>query len=943
MRAKSFLPICFLSFLPLASDASIYTWTGGTDLNWSTPGNWTPLGSPTLGDTVNINNTATNRTIYYDAAASGTLAALNITQTTVGGTNTLQLVRGSSGTSSPSLYLASDLSLGGGVSGAASLLWLDPSLGQTATTGSTINLMVGFGGTGTVTLNAGGLLTLGSYDKSGTVSTSNVYGNIAISGGVLSLPLMINPGSLSPGAITFNISGGITMSSGTLAMAGSSGASPRLWIGGNFAATGGVINLPSYTTLILKGTTNSISGSASLSGNPAIWLYNQSSGVSQSFSSSVAVTNLTLRGDGSLNNIRTISSSYAGTDQYHTISFGASAANGTTTMTLGSDLSSQGGASAGIGAGSSNTVNFAIDLNGHALAFSGVNWAPTNVSGNSSVRWYISNLSTSSTSIFTASSFDFSSASQVNVGVNSTGGVILSATGNATNNLGLSTSGTIAPNSIFRYVGTSGSLTSGRTIGCLEIGNGTSTSTLSLVSAALSVGGNVNVKTNSNLDLAGQNLTQTAVSGGTSGGLTGGGQIYNNTSGIATLTLNTANGGGVFSGVISDHTTGSGVVALTLAGASGTQTLTGINTYSGATTIGAGNTLQLGNGTSDGVISDSSAISNSGALVYNEAGTHTYGGIISGTGTVTKLGAGTQILSGNNTYTGATSVNAGELSINGSLASSSVTVASGARLSGSGSVSGGVIGTSATINGSGLNVGATNLYGLSTLSGHNIASSVTVAGGTTTLTGTTKSTSTLSVSAGATLNANGTIQGNASILGLMKGNSTVTGNLTLTSGTLAPGNSAGITTVGGIFTIDAASTLVAEVAGTVAGTSYDQVKVSGNVSLAGTLDLSALSGLVLGNTVVLIDNTGTSTTTTGYFTTIITSGSTYVVSASSSTYTFTVGSTEYELNYAANADNDGKYNDVTLTVVPEPSTWAILLGGFGSLVAFQRLRRNAPR
>ncbi len=309
---------------------------------------------------------------------------------------------------------------------------------------------------------------------------------------------------------------------------------------------------------------------------------------------------------------------------------------------------------------------------------------------------------------------------------------------------------------------------------------------------------------------------------------------------------------------------------------------------------------------------------------------------------ITKLGSNTLTLTGSNSYTGATTVAGGTLAVNGWIgASSAVYVNSGATLSGSGTVSGAVTTTSATIsgNGSGLHLGATTLNGSSTLSGYNIASGVTIASGSTTLTGTTQSSSALTVSVGATLNNNGKVDGSVNVNGgLMKGTGEVTGNLALTSGTLAPGNSAGITTVDGNFSMDSASKLVAEVSGLVAGTSYDQVKVSGNVSLAGTLDLTTLGGLTMGSEVILINNTGTGTTK-GYFASIITNGSTYTLT-SNSDYKFTVGSTEYLLSFTSNVGSDSQFNDVTLTVVPEPSAWAMFAGGLGLLVCGQRLRRR---
>ncbi|XHR30610.1 MAG: autotransporter-associated beta strand repeat-containing protein [Chthoniobacteraceae bacterium] len=371
-------------------------------------------------------------------------------------------------------------------------------------------------------------------------------------------------------------------------------------------------------------------------------------------------------------------------------------------------------------------------------------------------------------------------------------------------------------------------------------------------------------------------------------------------------------------------------------GIGGTNTLTLNATSANGNTSGNGITVAPGAGNS--TISSKIALGNDQTWTVADTATLTVSNQISGLGkALTKAGDGTLILSGTNIYTGATTVNGGTLTVNGSLAAGSAVAVGRATLAGSGTVNGTVSGSGATINGSGLTMGTTTLHSSNTLSGYNIASSVEVESGSTALTGTTQAPITVGI--GATLNNGGTVIGNVSVGGLLNGNGEINGNLTLTSGTLSPGNSAGITTVNGDFVMNASSTLVAEVSGATEGVTYDQVKVSGNVSLNGTLDLSTLSGLSLGTTVTLIANTGDGTTT-GYFSTIITSGSTYTVSTSSSTYVFTIGTTEYEINYAANTDSGTISNDVTLTVVPEPSTWAMIVGGIGMLAVGQRFRRR---
>ncbi len=86
------------------------------------------------------------------------------------------------------------------------------------------------------------------------------------------------------------------------------------------------------------------------------------------------------------------------------------------------------------------------------------------------------------------------------------------------------------------------------------------------------------------------------------------------------------------------------------------------------------------------------------------------------------------------------------------------------------------------------------------------------------------------------------------------------GNLTLSGGIHAPGNSAGIMTVTGNYSLPATGMLQVEINGIAAGTQYDQVKVLGAasvVTLAGTLDLIAAPALATGGTFTLVDNAGT--------------------------------------------------------------------------------------
>ncbi|PHM45547.1 autotransporter outer membrane beta-barrel domain-containing protein [Xenorhabdus miraniensis] len=85
------------------------------------------------------------------------------------------------------------------------------------------------------------------------------------------------------------------------------------------------------------------------------------------------------------------------------------------------------------------------------------------------------------------------------------------------------------------------------------------------------------------------------------------------------------------------------------------------NMDAGAVRILSGNALSLGDGHTTGRIS--SDINNSGSLHFNRSDKTAYRHIISGTGSVHLVGSGTTILTGENTYTGETKIDSGTLQL----------------------------------------------------------------------------------------------------------------------------------------------------------------------------------------------------------------------------------------------------------------------------------------
>lgn len=321
----------------------------------------------------------------------------------------------------------------------------------------------------------------------------------------------------------------------------------------------------------------------------------------------------------------------------------------------------------------------------------------------------------------------------------------------------------------------------------------------------------------------------------------------------------------------------SGVTGLTLT-AGGTHATPPPVTISGAGTgTGATATATLG-------VTAASFTINGGTTVYSAAPTVTIsggggsgatatavltGGVVSGI-TITKPGTGfttaPAIAFGGGTVTTAGTNPTGSGNAANFTVSALTLTAPGSGYTSPPAVSfGSGSGTTASAQLSSITLAAASGIGgngnTTVLSGISGAFELTKSGtGTVTLAGTNTHAGT-TVSAGRLVlsgSNTGTITVNG---GTFEGTGSVTGSVTVAGGIHAPGNSAGIMTVTGNYSLPAGGTLQAQVNGTAAGTQYDQVKVlgtSGTVTLAGTLDLVAAPGLTSGSSFTILDNAGTS-------------------------------------------------------------------------------------
>ncbi len=167
--------------------------------------------------------------------------------------------------------------------------------------------------------------------------------------------------------------------------------------------------------------------------------------------------------------------------------------------------------------------------------------------------------------------------------------------------------------------------------------------------------------------------------------------------------------------------------------------------------------------------------------------------------------------------------------------------------------------------------------------------------------------------------------------GILGGSGTISGAVTVKSGaTLAPGNSPGLLTVGSLI-LESGSTTAFEIAGIATrGTDYDAITVTTGsaLTLAGAFTINFTNIIALDNAtnINLFGYTGTHS---GDFSSLVSTGF-YAGTWSRSGETLSLVSGGQTLTFSEVTGN--------LTVVPEPSTWALLAFSLTTVLVLRRRR-----
>jgi fibronectin-binding autotransporter adhesin len=452
--------------------------------------------------------------------------------------------------------------------------------------------------------------------------------------------------------------------------------------------------------------------------------------------------------------------------------------------------------------------------------------------------------------------------------------------------------------------------------------------------------------------------------------------------GTGTLTINPATAN-TFSGLIQDGTTAK--VAISVGGAD-TLTLSGANSYTGGTTVSSGTLAVNANAATvtdvtvgsiaSGTTTQTATVSSSAGLAIGQAvsasnlavGTiiigisgntlqlsafataaNTSSGSFSayqtlGNGAVTTSGTGILDLSGSTTSSVGTVTVSGGTIQNGTLTGTSYATSSGtvtANLAGSG--------VTLTQNGA----GTTALSGTNTYSG---ATNINTGTLMVYSAGSINSTSGVNVSNGGTFRYNSTTAFTAPLTLASGGTLTGNGNLGTTpisvvaGSTLSPGNSPGSQATGTQTWFDDGNynwQLLDATGG--AGTGYD------TYAITGTLDLSNLTGAndfqinlwTLSSTGPDVEGSALNFNPASNYSWILASTTSGVTGFDASEFTINTlannGTSGFGNTYGGTFDVSVSGNNLLLNytgVIPEPSTYVLLLGGLGMLAVLRRRTRK---
>ncbi|MBA3960372.1 MAG: autotransporter-associated beta strand repeat-containing protein [Chthoniobacterales bacterium] len=425
---------------------------------------------------------------------------------------------------------------------------------------------------------------------------------------------------------------------------------------------------------------------------------------------------------------------------------------------------------------------------------------------------------------------------------------------------------------------------------------------------------------------------------------------------VASRTITVTNAGATLTlgGVVGQDASPRG---LTKAGA-GTLVLSSANTFSGGLTLTSG-TLSAGNdgslGTGTFALSGGTLQAVGGSRTFANAVNFAANSTIAGSQAVTFNG----LVSGNATGTNAITVNnsalttfAGGVAIRAAgtgnrdfgVSGSGVTLINSAITSGT---------NDNTVNPSNLAYRGTGTLILSATNTYNGTTSV-VAGGTLLVNGTNGSSGAAAAPPSAAYTVNGTLGGTGTI-----DPSSVSTTRTFTvsnTGTLAPGDSTlalagqtGTLDINAPISLATGSKYVLQLGGTTPGDGtgfYDQTNMTlatGSLSIAtgatgATLSISLVNNFTPGTTDIFYVLTRADAAATASFAGLA-EGATVTAGGYNGQITYLANWTGTQAGSSLTGGNDvALYN---LTAVPEPSTWATMIGGVVLLVGLQRFRRKS--